>query len=64
MPNGNLSGLGIHVLKTFLEGKVAENEKLRSESEDNGYENYDYYDGLVDGYSIALNKLIETVEKH
>lgn len=64
MPNGQLSGLGIHVLKTFLEGKVAENEKLREQSENNGYENYDYYDGLVDGYSIALNKLTEVTEKH
>lgn len=59
-----LSPLGVHTLKSFLEDKVAENEKLRAESEDNGYENYDYYDGLVDGYSIALNKLIEIEDKH
>jgi hypothetical protein len=64
MPNGNLSPLGIHVLKTFLEEKVKECEGYREVSENNGYENYDYYDGLVDGYSIALNKLIETTEKH
>lgn len=59
-----LPAVSVFTLKTFLEDKVAENEKLRSESEENGYENYDYYDGLVDGYSIALNKLIEQLEKN
>jgi hypothetical protein len=64
MPNGSLSPLGIHTLKTFLEEKVKECEGYREVSENNGYENYDYYDGLVDGYSIALNKLIEVSEKY
>jgi hypothetical protein len=64
MPNGELGSLGTFTLKKFLEEKVKECEGYREVSENNGYENYDYYDGLVDGYSIALNKLVELERRH